>query len=84
MIPYFIMIVWTITVTVCVARNTTAINTDTREKTMNVCVSDNHLKSIIDTVIIKNAEFSSSKEKIIWIKLDKKLYSQLTPANCRN
>ena len=27
MIPYFIMIVWTITVTVCVARNTTAINT---------------------------------------------------------
>lgn len=82
MIPYFILIIWTISITFFVVRNSTAINVDTREKTAVVCVVDNNLKAIIDTIIIKNADLGSPNEKAIWINLDKKLHSQLKPSIC--
>ena len=82
MIPYFIVLIWMIGMSWFVVRNTTVINTNTVNRAKAICIANNQLKSIVNTIITTHSTSSTEPDKQVWLSLHLKLASQLAPGDC--
>jgi len=84
MIPYFIVILWTVAVTFFVAHNTAAIRAENSDQAVGICNSENTIKAVVSTVIKDDAKESTGATQEFWIKTFQQLDGKLTQENCKD
>jgi len=82
MLPYFLILAWTIAITIGTYWNTQTINVRTIQRSKAICLATNKLRAIDDTVINRLIESSDINQVKLGIDLKLELGPQVLPKDC--
>lgn len=80
--PYFLILAWTIAITIGTYWNTQTINTRTIQRSKAICLATNKLRAIDDTVINKLIQSDNPDTVRLGVDLKIELGPQILPKDC--